>query len=305
LQDGRLEFATVVFATDLSAGSQNAGACAARLARHFQSELVLVHAFTLNQSAFEVELLKAKPSEERVGRLRQLEDACEGFRAQGLRARAELLEGEPAQVIGDFADAQTRPVLVLGTQGESRVERALLGSVAEGCLRRVACPAITVGPRVPDLDAAGGFHSIVYATDCSGMAFHAAPLAWALAQSFHSELRAVTIVEEHHVAATEVLANINFRTRQELLQHLGSHCAPALESHTVASRAKARGEILKYTQRVHGDLLILGVHRRASIELFDRNSITIQIIQDATCPVLTLTRVSVPGGEELATSSPS
>lgn len=62
----------------------------------------------------------------------------------------------------------------------------------------------------------------------------------------------------------------------------------------MASAGDARNQILRYVEDTQSELLILGIHRRGTIELFDRNSITIQLISRATCPVLTLTGDAVP-----------
>jgi hypothetical protein len=55
--DARLSVASIVFATDFSSASRNAGFYAAAMARSFDAELIVIHAFILSQSAREAESL--------------------------------------------------------------------------------------------------------------------------------------------------------------------------------------------------------------------------------------------------------
>ena len=56
---------TVVYATDFSICSQNAGLYAARIASYFSATLLVTHAFTLSQAALEVEINKKRVSQQR------------------------------------------------------------------------------------------------------------------------------------------------------------------------------------------------------------------------------------------------
>ena len=56
---------TVVYATDFSLCSQNAGLYAARIASYFSATLLITHAFTLSQAALEVEINKTRVSQQR------------------------------------------------------------------------------------------------------------------------------------------------------------------------------------------------------------------------------------------------
>jgi hypothetical protein len=61
-----LNLKSVVFATDFSSCSQNAGYYASRMAACFSANLFVAHAFTLSQAALEVEAVDRKESRQRV-----------------------------------------------------------------------------------------------------------------------------------------------------------------------------------------------------------------------------------------------
>lgn len=293
--DGQLSIASIVFATDLCSASRNAGLYAAAIARHFDAELIIIHAFILSQNAREAESIGRIDSAERRHLDKQLRATVASLVPHGKSVQAQLLEGEPSEKITSFADGIPHSLLVLGTHGGGSIERHLIGSVAERSLRKAACPTITVGPKVPELSGDRVFSRMLYATDCSEMASRAAPLACAMASSFSTTLKVISIIDEKRGAVPELLADLEFNTRQAIASQLDGQCDHFSEPRALASPGRARQQILKYADDTKSDLIILGVHRRQTIEMFDRNSVTIQLITDAHCPVLTVTKGSLSG----------
>lgn len=64
--------------------------------------------------------------------------------ARDTRLVAEVREGKPAQEIVNAAVEHGSEVIVIGTQGRSRLDHLLVGSVTERVLRRAACNVFTV-----------------------------------------------------------------------------------------------------------------------------------------------------------------
>jgi nucleotide-binding universal stress UspA family protein len=194
-----------------------------------------------------------------------------------------------------FADAIPHSLLVMGTHGGGSVGRHLIGSVAERSLRRAACPTITVGPKVPELSRTQIFSRLLYATDCSEMASRAAPLACAMARTFSSALRVISIIDDKDRPLADVIADLEFHTHQAIADQIEGQCDHFSETRVLANSRRAREVILKYADDTKSDLIILGVHRRKTIEILDRNSVTIQLITGAHCPVLTVAKDSLSG----------
>src|SRR5579859_108312 len=132
--NGRLAISTIVFATDFSAESSNSGRYAAALATHFGAELVVIHAFVMSQGAMDAEARHQGESSERRDLIGQLQQTSYTLANSGQRVQVRLLGGNPSDVISRFADGTPESLLVLGTHGGGRVERQLIGSVAERTL---------------------------------------------------------------------------------------------------------------------------------------------------------------------------
>src|ERR1700689_1473927 len=60
-----LNLNAVIYATDFSCCSQNAGLFSAAMAKYFSSKLLVAHAFTLSQAALEVEMDSVLVSQQR------------------------------------------------------------------------------------------------------------------------------------------------------------------------------------------------------------------------------------------------
>ena len=130
-----LDLNAVIYATDFSVCSQNAGLYAALLSRHFSATLMVAHAFTLSQAAMEVEVDRSLVSQQRKDLEPLLSLKALALSNGSFQAIPVLLEGDPKEVLPDLADRNSPSLIVLGTHGGGWVEREIIGSVAEGILR--------------------------------------------------------------------------------------------------------------------------------------------------------------------------
>jgi nucleotide-binding universal stress UspA family protein len=141
----------IIHPTDFSAEAEAAEEEAARLARAFAGELVLVHVATesplYGETTFGMNELKkifqeqARWAESRLGeRARYL--ASHGA-TTGWRRRV----GVPHEEILLAAAEEHAAYIVMGTHGRGGVGRFMLGSVVDRVVRAAACPVVIVPPR--------------------------------------------------------------------------------------------------------------------------------------------------------------
>jgi nucleotide-binding universal stress UspA family protein len=281
---------SIIFATDFSPASKGAAICASNLSVQFRTNLIVAHAFTLSQAALEVEAGSDKyRSLQRIELEILLTETARAFAAGRGKSEPVLLEGDPRKVIPVLANEKAPALIVLGTHGGNTIDRHLLGSTAEGILRHFNGPALTVGPHVKAaLSDDFAFRRILYATDCSRQAAHAAPFAVAFAETFGAQIDVLNVIHSEQIEHPDRF--------HDLQQHFYGALDPIVplqakrfcDPRTFVSVGEAENEILRHIKERDIDLLVLGLKRNAHLGMRNRTSGAFPIIVAAPCPVLTI-----------------
>lgn len=287
--------ATVLFATDFSAASENAGHYAASLSRRFGARLVVAHGFYLDQAALEAETFRELASQQRTSLKRELDDVLRELASGEGAAESVLIEHDPRTAIAELARRRHPSLIVLGTHGGGAMERFVVGSTAEGILRHAREPALTVGPKVPPLVANSDalplqIRRILLATNTTAGAAAVAELAVSLAGAFSATLDVLNVVHPKSVENTlEAPHNLYEKHEEaEAMLPAGAHNVAA-EIRTFVSVGQPRTEILRHIQEREIELLVLGLSADSQLEMQGHLSGAFPIIAEAACPVLTMT----------------
>jgi nucleotide-binding universal stress UspA family protein len=135
---------------DFSDPARAALQVAVALARRFDADLTLFHAYQLPGYTLPEGSVVASPK-----MLQELADQAERHLEEWRRLALELgaprvailkSVGEPAIEIVEYAKETAQDLLVLGTHGRTGLRHALVGSIAERVVRRAGCPVLTVHP---------------------------------------------------------------------------------------------------------------------------------------------------------------
>jgi universal stress protein A len=142
-------FQRIVCATDFSDTAEAAWEVACGLAQVHGSELTLVHVFPDLPPSPDVAVpsVLAVWEEQRRWVEQELDRRVADAEARGVRARAVLTMGPPADGLLEATREAHGDLVVVGTHGRTGLERVLLGSVAEQVVRTAPCAVLTVKPR--------------------------------------------------------------------------------------------------------------------------------------------------------------
>jgi nucleotide-binding universal stress UspA family protein len=100
-------------------------------------------------------------------------------------------------------------MIVLGTHGGNRLERGIIGSVAEKILRSTRWPALTVGPHVQALSSKTlPFERILFATDFTPAAASAALYAVTLAEVFGARIDVLNVIQDDAIEHPDRLSDL-------------------------------------------------------------------------------------------------
>lgn len=139
-----LPIRTLLHPTDFSESSGPAFELACALARDYSAALVVTHVVPPTRAFAPDGIAMPLPTEEPYEARAQLARVRP---TDGVEVEHRLLEGEPSEMILKLAKDVNADVIVMGTHGTSGLMRLLVGSVAEGVMRKAACPVLTVrGP---------------------------------------------------------------------------------------------------------------------------------------------------------------
>jgi nucleotide-binding universal stress UspA family protein len=251
---------SVVYATDFSLCSQNAGLYAARMAAYFSANLFIAHAFTLSQAALEVEIGDRQVSQQRTDLKRLLAKEALLLGMDSMEPTPILLEGDPKDVIPRLADGKEPSIIVLGTHGGGRLERGIIGSVAEEILRSTRWPALTVGPQVqPVTPKALPFERILFATDFTPAAASAALYAVTLAEVFGARIDVLNVIQDGAIEHPDRLSDLQHRFYDALDGLVPQQAKEFCDPRSFVAVGNAHDQIQEHIRDRSIDLLVLGM----------------------------------------------
>lgn len=76
-----------------------------------------------------------------------LERLRAGLESEGLRVKAQVLEGSAATTILEYARTTGTDLILMATHGYSGIKRLVLGSVAQQIVQESPCPVLLIGPK--------------------------------------------------------------------------------------------------------------------------------------------------------------
>lgn len=136
----------IVLAVDGSDPSNRALALAIEMASKFDAELSLLHVleplfvppepYGFNSGALD-------EASREYGK-QMLKDALEVAEKKGVRASTALLAGTPPEAIVEASNELGADLVVIGSRGQGRVGRFLLGSVSDRVLHQSKVPVLVV-----------------------------------------------------------------------------------------------------------------------------------------------------------------
>jgi nucleotide-binding universal stress UspA family protein len=189
-----LKIGRILLPIDFLGSSKHVVHQAAALARHFRSEIVMLHVVTpLSYSAAMIEgnfvpanlddLLK-----ELIHQAQKRLDQALGPELEGITVRRVLLEGDPALTIVETARAEKADLIAMPTHGYGAFRRFLLGSVTAKVLHDSDCPVWTSAHLEEAPNREFSIRNILCAVDLSSHSSKTVQWAAQMAAEFNARL---------------------------------------------------------------------------------------------------------------------
>ena len=137
--------ATIVLGYDGSGCARCALKTALDLCKKLGDRLVIAYAFEPPGKMVGEEFKEHRQALEEIGD-DMTREAIEHARAEGVKAHVELVAERPAEALRRLGDQYDARMIVVGTQGESPLRSAILGSIPHKLLQVAERPVLVVPP---------------------------------------------------------------------------------------------------------------------------------------------------------------
>lgn len=287
----RVSISKILVATDFSEVSDRALDYAIALARRYDARIYLAHVITPDPFQFaEPQLAQATYEKVRQAAEQGITDILISGKLRSVPHEVLLEEGNVWPALEQLILKHEIDLIITGTHGRGKIQKLLIGSVAEEIFRKSDCPVLTVGPRVPngaDQEEVELNH-ILFATDFGPGARKAAAYAFSLAQEHNAALTLLHVIESATAYTEESVARqreINVARMRKLMPEGSENwCKPEFR----ATFGAAVEEILIAARESKADLIVMGAKARNGLAGHAPMTIAYNIVSTATCPVLTV-----------------
>lgn len=284
-------FRNILFATDFSDAAARAIPYVKGIAKHYGSNLVVLHARPPVGNLMTPPLAWKMEMEARQELDRQHREAFLDIFA-GIHMDVKIEEGDVQSCLQKAIRDHNTDLVVLGTRGRTGLGKLLLGSVAEEIFRSVECPVLTVGPLAyTSLVPGGNLREILFAGDFTPESNAAAKFAISMAQEFQASLVLLHVIPEPEagdlVSTAEILGSA-----RALLEGLVSGEAQALcRPQYFIERGDPAKKIVEFARMRESDLIVLGAKLEKGVAGAASHlpmATAHKVVSHASCPVLTI-----------------
>jgi nucleotide-binding universal stress UspA family protein len=286
----RVFISKILVTTDFSDVSHHALDYAIALARRYDARIYLAHVITPDPFQFaEPQLAQATYEKVRQAAEEGITDILISGKLRGVPHEVLVEEGNVWPSLETLVRKHEIDLVVAGTHGRGKVQKLLIGSVAEEIFRKADCAVLTVGPKVRNGEKKEiDLNHILFATDFGPGAEKAAAYAFSLAQEHNATLTLLHVIESATAYTEESVARqreINV-VRMKKLMPEGSEnwCKPEFR----ATFGAALEEILIAAQETKADLIVMGAKARNSLAGHVPMTTAYNVVSKASCPVLTV-----------------
>ncbi|MFC6784720.1 universal stress protein [Halobaculum halobium] len=221
-----------------------------------------------------------------------VEDAEAMLRSLGIDYETDVVQGDPAPEIAEYAERYGSDLIVMPTHARAGIARFLLGSVSEKVVRLSAVPVLTARMQ-EDERLSFPYENILLPTDGSECATVAADHGLALASTLDATVHALSVVDDQSLGLdvrSAVSADAGEATATKALDDVVAraedHGVPEVVRHLVHGNPKA--ELLESIDEHDIDAVVMGTVGRRGTDRILLGSVAEKTVRSAPVPVITV-----------------
>ena len=268
-----LSIRRILVPVDLSARSADAVEYAQVVADRFKAELILLHVLEPLAADFAMTDPGFALMTDFMGQRKAEAQAALDRIGQARGAVRLITQGDPAEQILECATKEKADLIVMPTQGHSRVRQFLIGSVTAKVLHD-AIPPVLTGVHLEQVRdfPTFGLERILCAVDLGSQSESVATLARNLAKEFGARVTLIHVLQASE-DASERIASLLAKT--------------GLEAEVMIESGEPHKKVAAAAEKLTADLVIIG--RGASNSVVGRlRAQAYSIVRQSPCPVLSV-----------------
>lgn len=221
-----------------------------------------------------------------------VEEAEKTLETLGVPTETDVVQGNPAPTIVDYATTYDHDLIVMPTHGREGISRYLLGSTTEKVVRLSSVPVLTVRMR-SDERLTFPYENVLVPTDGSASATHAGTHGLSLASELDASVHALSVVDDSSVGL-DVPSAMSGAAGEEVATEALDELLAEAESQGVTGTSKhlehgsPAEEILNCIDSNDIDAVVMGTTGRRGTERILLGSVAEKIARSAPVPVMTV-----------------
>jgi nucleotide-binding universal stress UspA family protein len=222
-----------------------------------------------------------------------VEEAAKTLETLGVSYDTDVVQGNPAPTIVEYAERYDQDLIVMPTRGREGVSRHLLGSVSEKVVRLSSVPVLTVRMR-PDETLVFPYRTVLVPTDGSGAATRAADHLCSLAAALGATVHVLSVVDDAALGP-DVRSTITTEKNEALAREAVDAVAATADAHGVGDVVThvEHGSPVETILEVVGandvHLVGMGTTGRRGTDRILLGSVAERTVRAAPVPVITVT----------------
>ncbi|NHN57594.1 MULTISPECIES: universal stress protein [Halorussus] len=216
------------------------------------------------------------------------------LRERGVDCETEVVQGDPASTIADYAESQGMDLVVMPTHGRDGLSRLLLGSVTEKTVRLSDVPVLTIRSH-DDARTSFPYEDVLVPTDGSNAAEAAVDEAVDLAAALDATVHAVSVVDDtslgfdvRSASASEGFEDVAEEAVADVAARAEDAGVDAVAEEIL--RGRVHRQLLRYVDDNDVDLVAMGTTGRGGTDRVLLGSVTERLVRSSPVPVLTVRR---------------
>lgn len=269
-----------------------------------QAEMALPYGISVAQAfGSEIDVVAVGGAEEkgfeRIFRA-YLERVAAAVEAEGVRAKALFLYGNPAEETVDYARKNAIGLVVMATHGRSGIARWVMGSVAEKIVRNSVTPVLLINAKLYQKRQPSEvkFTRILVPLDGSTLGSVALPFAEELARKMRAEIKLLHIpLPPYRLAGA---GELDFSFPEQFIEDMKKGATEYLSKTSAEVKGKgiavsaeiveglADEVIASYARDKKADLVAMSTHGRGGLSRLVFGSVMDRVLHSLDVPVLVI-----------------